>query len=45
MPYSLGGSSGRKDPAGKYIDGKATARKPDLGAVRATIEFTREIGR
>lgn len=45
LPYLLGGCSGRKDPAGRWIDGEATTWKPELAVVRATIDFAMRIGR
>lgn len=44
MPYLLGGWSGRKNPMGKYIDGEASTWKPDMGAVRATVDFAVKTG-
>lgn len=45
VPYLLGGWSGRKDLTGKYVDGEVSAWKPDLGAVRAAIDFAKKVGR
>lgn len=39
MPYLLGGWTGKKDPRGRYIDGEASSWKPDVGAVKATLDF------
>ena len=44
MPYLLGGWFGRKDPRGKYIEGDASIWKPDMGAVKATIDFAKKTG-
>lgn len=45
MSFLLEEWSGRKNSAGEYIDGEASAWRPDLGAVRATVDFARKIGR
>lgn len=45
VSFLLGGWSGRKDPAEKYVDGEAASWKPNLGAVKATIDFAKKIGR
>lgn len=45
MSFLLGGWSGRNHPAGRYIDGKASAWRHDLGVVRATIAFAKKTGR
>ena len=45
VPFLLGGWSGRKDHAGKVFDREVSARKSDLGAVRAAINFARKKGR
>lgn len=45
MSHLLGGWSGRKDPKGKFVDGEPTAWRPDLAAVKATIEFAIKTGR
>lgn len=41
MPYLLGGWLGRKDPAGKVMDGEKLSWRPELelAVVRATIDF------
>ena len=45
MPYLLVGWSGRKDPRGIYIDGEASKWKPDMRAVKATVEFATKVER
>ena len=45
MSFLLGGWSGRKDLTGRYIDGEAASWKPDMGTVKATIDFTIKIER
>lgn len=45
MPYLLRGWSGRKDPRGRYIDGEASTWKPNMRAVKATIDFAAKVGR
>ena len=45
MPYLLGGWLGQKHPAGRWIYGEAATWKPDVSAVRATIEFATKVGR
>lgn len=37
--------SGRKDPLGRYIDGEVSKWKPDVGVVKATVDFAVQIGR
>ena len=45
IPYLPGGWSGRKDPRGQLIDGKATTWKPNMSAVRATRDFAIKRGK
>ena len=45
VPFLLGEWSGRKDLAGKFLDGEVSAWKSDLGAARAAIDFVRKKGR
>lgn len=45
VPYLLGGWSGRRDPTGKLINEEASAWKPQLAVVKATIEFAMKTGR
>ena len=44
MPYLLGGWFSQKDPRGKYFDGDESTSKPDMGAVRATIDSAKKTG-
>ncbi|KAF2259126.1 hypothetical protein CC78DRAFT_621284 [Lojkania enalia] len=45
LSYALGGYSSRQEGGGQSIDGPIQHWKPDMEAVRATIEFAKSTGR